>query len=188
MDDGGQSHRPTRTISTRAGQGGATASTTSSARNAMRREASERVRSCRSKRLAPTGTGSTCGRPRRRSRTTRLPTATPGTSRDSARPTATWPCRSTASGFAPPTCTTVRSLRLQELLEAPTAAPVEFLPRLRRVRSALASDSSPTARRRTRFGCLYDTRLPGNSNAGHLYGVDLTAAQKKALIEFLKTL
>jgi hypothetical protein len=35
---------------------------------------------------------------------------------------------------------------------------------------------------------LYDTRLPGNSNAGHLYGVEMTAAQKKALIEYLKTL
>ncbi len=37
-------------------------------------------------------------------------------------------------------------------------------------------------------GMLYDTSLPGNSNAGHLYGVELTAAQKKALIEYLKTL
>lgn len=40
----------------------------------------------------------------------------------------------------------------------------------------------------TRFGTLYDTSLPGNGNAGHLYGVDLTPPQKKALIEFLKTL
>jgi len=39
-----------------------------------------------------------------------------------------------------------------------------------------------------RMGFPYDTRLPGNSNAGHLYGVELTAAQKKALIEYLKTL
>jgi hypothetical protein len=39
----------------------------------------------------------------------------------------------------------------------------------------------------TRAGTLYDTRLPGNSNAGHLYGVDLTPPQKRALIEFLKT-
>ena len=37
-------------------------------------------------------------------------------------------------------------------------------------------------------GMLYDTSLPGNSNAGHLYGVELTSAQKKALIEYLKTL
>jgi hypothetical protein len=39
-----------------------------------------------------------------------------------------------------------------------------------------------------RAGTLYDTKLPGNSNAGHLYGVELTPAQKKALIEYLKTL
>ncbi len=40
----------------------------------------------------------------------------------------------------------------------------------------------------TRSGSLYDTRLPGNSNAGHLYGVELSPAQKKALIEYLKML
>jgi len=39
-----------------------------------------------------------------------------------------------------------------------------------------------------RLGMLYDTRLPGNSNAGHLYGVELTPVQKRALIEYLKTL
>lgn len=39
-----------------------------------------------------------------------------------------------------------------------------------------------------RVGTLYDTGLPGNSNAGHLYGAELTPALKKALIEYLKTL
>jgi mono/diheme cytochrome c family protein len=34
----------------------------------------------------------------------------------------------------------------------------------------------------------YDTRLPGNSPAGHLYGTDLSPAQKDALLEYLKTL
>jgi hypothetical protein len=34
----------------------------------------------------------------------------------------------------------------------------------------------------------YDTSLPGNGNGGHAYGTDLPADQKKALIEFLKTL
>ncbi len=34
----------------------------------------------------------------------------------------------------------------------------------------------------------FDTRLPGNSNAGHDYGTDLTRAQRWDLIEFLKTL
>lgn len=34
----------------------------------------------------------------------------------------------------------------------------------------------------------YDTSLPGNSNAGHLYGTDLSRAEKDALIEYLKKL
>lgn len=38
-----------------------------------------------------------------------------------------------------------------------------------------------------RIGTLYDTSRPGNSNAGHAYGVVLTADEKRALIEFLKT-
>jgi Cytochrome c len=33
----------------------------------------------------------------------------------------------------------------------------------------------------------YDTSLPGNSNGGHLYGTDLSDAEKRALIEYLKT-
>lgn len=36
-------------------------------------------------------------------------------------------------------------------------------------------------------GVLFDTRLRGNSNAGHLYGQELSAADREALIEFLKT-
>ena len=41
-----------------------------------------------------------------------------------------------------------------------------------------------------RYGWRYDTRLPGNGNAGHegpAYGTGLSAADKDALIEFLKT-
>ena len=39
-----------------------------------------------------------------------------------------------------------------------------------------------------RAGVAYDTRQPGNGNGGHLYGVQLSAAEKRALIEFLKSL
>lgn len=35
---------------------------------------------------------------------------------------------------------------------------------------------------------LFDTRLPGNSNAGHDYGTDLSDDQRWDLIEFMKTL
>ncbi|OLE96204.1 MAG: hypothetical protein AUG75_23250 [Cyanobacteria bacterium 13_1_20CM_4_61_6] len=39
-----------------------------------------------------------------------------------------------------------------------------------------------------RLGSKYDTSAPGNSNAGHLWGTELSPEEKKALIEFLKTL
>lgn len=35
---------------------------------------------------------------------------------------------------------------------------------------------------------VYDTTRPGNSNSGHLYGTDLTDAEKEALLEYVKTL
>jgi mono/diheme cytochrome c family protein len=37
------------------------------------------------------------------------------------------------------------------------------------------------------FGSRFDTSVPGNSNQGHLWGVDLSPDEKKALVEFLKT-
>lgn len=37
-------------------------------------------------------------------------------------------------------------------------------------------------------GVPFDVLLPGNSNAGHEFGVDLSESRKRALIEFLKTL
>jgi mono/diheme cytochrome c family protein len=37
-------------------------------------------------------------------------------------------------------------------------------------------------------GVLFDTRLRGNSNAGHVYGRELPASDREALIEYLKTL
>jgi mono/diheme cytochrome c family protein len=39
-----------------------------------------------------------------------------------------------------------------------------------------------------RVGVEYNTDEPGNSNAGHTYGTDLPEDQKRALIEYLKTL
>jgi hypothetical protein len=53
-----------------------------------------------------------------------------------------------------------------------------------RNRLGFVSDGDEAAR----TGTLYDTGTPGNGNGGHLYGVPLTPAQKKALLEFLKTL
>ena len=35
---------------------------------------------------------------------------------------------------------------------------------------------------------LFDATVPGNSNAGHAYGTDLSDEQERDLIEYLKTL
>ena len=35
---------------------------------------------------------------------------------------------------------------------------------------------------------IYDTTLPGHSNSGHTFGDALTSAQRRSLIEYLKTL
>jgi mono/diheme cytochrome c family protein len=37
-------------------------------------------------------------------------------------------------------------------------------------------------------GRLFDTKLPGNANAGHLYGTGLSDTDRRALLEYLKTL
>jgi hypothetical protein len=76
---------------------------------------------------------------------------------------------------------------LADLLEPPALRPVEFY------RGYNVYDqermgfvwSGPAAER---DGTLYDTRLPGNGNMGHLYGTDLPPEQKRALVEYLKTL
>ena len=39
-----------------------------------------------------------------------------------------------------------------------------------------------------RAGTLLDVSRPGNSNAGHTYGTTLSAEEKRALLEYLKTL
>ncbi len=39
-----------------------------------------------------------------------------------------------------------------------------------------------------KYGFKYDTTIVGNSNQGHLYGIDLPKLDKSALIEYLKTL
>jgi mono/diheme cytochrome c family protein len=76
---------------------------------------------------------------------------------------------------------------LQELLEPPAARRATFY-RGYNVYDPARVGFVSEGEAATRTGMLYDTRLPGNSNAGHLYGTALSPAQKKALIEYLKTL
>jgi mono/diheme cytochrome c family protein len=37
-------------------------------------------------------------------------------------------------------------------------------------------------------GFVFDTKKPGNSNSGHVYGTELAESDRKALVEYLKTL
>ena len=46
-----------------------------------------------------------------------------------------------------------------------------------------AADAPPIERRK-----VYDTTQSGRSNAGHTYGDELTDAERRAVIEYLKTL
>ena len=96
-------------------------------------------------------------------------------------------CRSTASGCARRTCTTDRCRRSPHLLEPVDQRPTRFwrgYDVFDPVRVGFVSDG-PEAER---IGTRYDTSRPGNSNAGHTYGVSLSAQSKRALLEFLKTL
>jgi len=47
--------------------------------------------------------------------------------------------------------------------------------------------SNVAAEGATRY-TLIDTSLQGNGNGGHVYGTDLTDADRDALLEYLKTL
>lgn len=76
---------------------------------------------------------------------------------------------------------------LADLLKAPADRPQTFAVGTRTFDpKAVGYDTSPTAAG-NRF--VFDTRLVGNSNKGHVYGVEgLTADQRTELLEYLKTL
>jgi len=74
----------------------------------------------------------------------------------------------------------VRTMR--ELLTAPAAREKKF------VRGSSAYDAERLGYASADGPYVLDAGTPGNSNAGHDYGTDLTDAQKRDLIEFLKTL
>ena len=73
------------------------------------------------------------------------------------------------------------------LARAAREPPEGLLSRLRPLRSGARWIRVRWPRRRA-SGTRYDTGQPGNGNSGHLYGTTLTAPEKLALIEFLKTL
>lgn len=69
---------------------------------------------------------------------------------------------------------------LEDLFVPPRDRPVRFL------RGCDTYDPQ-----RAGFNCAagaeFDTRLPGNGNAGHSYGTELAPADRRALVEYLKT-
>jgi mono/diheme cytochrome c family protein len=75
---------------------------------------------------------------------------------------------------------------LSDLLEPPPSRPARFwrgYDVYDQVRGGFVSDG-PEAQR---FGTLLDVTQPGNGNGGHTYGTTLSADEKRALVEYLKT-
>ena len=76
---------------------------------------------------------------------------------------------------------------LRDLLEPPERRPLTFFRGYDvydRVRVGFVSDVAEEGGRRY---FRYDTSIPGNGNAGHLYGVSLPDEDKQAVVEYLKT-
>jgi hypothetical protein len=76
---------------------------------------------------------------------------------------------------------------LADLLEAPENRPKVFY-RGYDVLDAQKVGFISQGAEAQRTGFRYDTSEAGNSNAGHLWGTDLSTADKRAMIEYLKTL
>ena len=75
---------------------------------------------------------------------------------------------------------------LSALLEAPPARPARFwrgYDVYDQQRVGFISDDAEAQR----LGTAYDVTEPGNGNGGHVYGTALSAEQKRALLEYLKT-
>lgn len=75
---------------------------------------------------------------------------------------------------------------LSDLLEPPANRPTRFwrgYDVYDQARVGFVSNSAEAQR----IGTLFDVAQPGNGNSGHTYGTTLTADQKRALLEYLKT-
>jgi cytochrome c peroxidase len=75
---------------------------------------------------------------------------------------------------------------LSDLLEPPATRPARFwrgYDVYDQARVGFISDGADAQR----LGTVFDVMQPGNGNGGHTYGTTLSADQKRALIEYLKT-
>ncbi|HEU0031214.1 MAG TPA: hypothetical protein VFQ53_11315 [Kofleriaceae bacterium] len=77
---------------------------------------------------------------------------------------------------------------LRALLSPPAERPVTFYRGNDMYDAANVGFVSTVAREGATDYTLVDTRRAGNGNAGHVYGTDLSAADRDALLEYLKTL
>ena len=77
---------------------------------------------------------------------------------------------------------------LRDLLEPPPARPQTFYRGYDVYDRKKGGFVSGVAEEKGRKYFLYDTALPGNGNGGHLYGTQLTPAEKEALVEYMKKL
>ncbi len=77
---------------------------------------------------------------------------------------------------------------LRDLLEDPSARPRTFYRGYDVYDRKKAGFVSDVAAEKGKKYFLYDTTLPGNGNGGHLYGTQLSPAEKDALVEYMKKL
>ena len=76
---------------------------------------------------------------------------------------------------------------LRDLMEPPDGRPPVFYRGYDVYDQARVGFLTNVAEEGGRRFFLYDTSLPGNSNAGHLYGTALPDEDKAAIVEYLKT-
>ena len=76
---------------------------------------------------------------------------------------------------------------LRDLLKKPEERPKVFYRGYDLIDAENGGFVSQPGTRAERVGWRYDTSLPGNSNAGHSYGVDLKEQEKDDLLAYLKT-
>jgi cytochrome c5 len=76
---------------------------------------------------------------------------------------------------------------LRDLLEPPERRPAAFYRGYDVYDQARVGFVTTVAEERGRRFFRYDTAVPGNSNAGHLYGTTLSDEDKRAVVEYMKT-
>jgi cytochrome c553 len=77
---------------------------------------------------------------------------------------------------------------LRDLLAPPDQRPTQFYRGYDLIDAVNGGFVSQPGTPAERYGTLYDTTTPGNGNAGHLYGTDLSDQDKQWLLAYLKTL